>query len=55
MAPAPAMEIAFDMMTPVGTFPWKVRQEWTAVDGEWMAEPRQSSGNPFSTPAADPE
>ncbi len=49
------MEIAFDMMTPVGTFPWKIQQEWTAVDGEWMALPRQSPGNPFATPAGDPE
>ena len=39
--------IAFDMMTPVGVFPWKINQEWTAVDGEWIAEPRQTSGNPF--------
>ncbi len=45
--------IAFDMMTPVGVFPWKIRQDWTASDGEWMAEPRETSGNPFrpSTPA----
>ena len=49
------MEIAFDMMTPVGTFPWKIQQEWTAVDGEWMALPRETAGNPFATPAGDPE
>ena len=49
------MEIAFDMMTPIGVFPWKIQQEWTAVDGEWMALPRQSPGNPFATPAPDPE
>ena len=41
------MEIAFDMMTPVGTFPWKIQQEWTAVDGEWMALPRQSRRQPL--------
>ena len=45
------MEIAFEMITPVGTFPWKIRQEWTAVDGEWMALPRETAGNPFATPA----
>ena len=39
--------IAFDMMTPVGVFPWKIQQQWTAVDGEWMADPRETSGNPF--------
>ena len=39
--------IAFDLMTPVGVFPWKIRQEWRAVDGEWIAEPRETSGNPF--------
>ena len=49
------MEIAFEMLPPVGTFSWKIQREWTAVDGEWMAEPRRSSGNPFSTPAPDPE
>ena len=47
------MEVAFDLLTPVGVFQWKIEQEWTVSDGEWMAEPRQSSGNPFrsSTPA----
>ena len=45
------MEIAFDLLTPIGVFSWKIRQEWTAVDGEWMAEPRQTAGNPFATPA----
>ena len=49
------MEIAFDMITPVGTFPWKIQQEWTAVDGEWMALPRETAGNPFATPVGDPE
>ncbi len=49
------MEIAFDPMTPIGTFPWKFQQEWTAVDGEWWAVRRQSSGNPFATPVGDPE
>ena len=47
--------IAFDMITPVGVFPWKIRQEWTAVDGEWMAEPRETSGNPFRPLPRDPE
>ena len=49
------MEIAFDMITPVGVFPWKIQQEWTALDGEWMAEPRETAGNPFATPVGDPE
>ncbi len=57
------MEIAFDLLTPVGVFPWKIQQEWIAVDGEWMAEgrdewmtePRETAGNPFATPAPDPE
>ena len=47
--------IAFDMMTPVGVFPWKIQQEWTAVDGEWIAEPRETSGNPFRPLPRDPE
>ena len=55
------VEIAIDVITPFGVAPLKIRQEWTAVDGEWMAESREermleggeSSGNPFrpATPA----
>ena len=39
--------IGFLLLTPVGTFPWKIQQDWTCVGGEWMAEPRRSTGNPF--------
>ena len=39
--------IGFMLLTPAGTFPWKIRQAWTCVGGEWMAEPRRSTGNPF--------
>ena len=39
--------IGFLLLTPTGTFPWKIRQAWTCVGGEWMAEPRRSTGNPF--------
>ena len=54
------LEIAFDLLSPVGVFPWKIRQEWAVIDGEWMAEHRESPGNPFKTPppqgpALDPE
>ena len=41
--------IGFVLFTPVGTFPWEIRQAWTCVGGEWMAEPRRSTGNPFRT------
>ena len=47
--------IAFDLMTPVGVFSWKIQQEWTAVDGEWMAEPRETSGNPFRPSPPNPQ
>ena len=46
--------IAFDLITPVGVFPWKIRQEWTASDGEWWAEPRRT-GNPFRPLPRDPQ
>ncbi len=49
------MEIAFDLMTPIGTFPWKIQQEWTAVDGEWMTEGLDTSGNPFRSSAPNPQ
>ena len=49
------LRIAFDMMTPVGVFPWKINQEWTAVDGEWIAEPRETSGNPFRPSPPNPQ
>ena len=39
--------IAFDLFTPIGPFRWEIRQAWTCVAGEWMAEPRRSAGNPF--------
>ncbi len=48
------MEIAFDLLTPIGVFPWKIRQEWTAVDGEWMAEPRESRRQPLRHPRPRP-
>ena len=41
--------IGFNLFTPVGPFPWEIRQAWTCVGGEWMAEPRRSTGNPFQT------
>ncbi len=45
--------IAFNLLTPAGPFRWKIRQAWTCVGGEWVAEPRRSTGNPFqSRPAA---
>ena len=46
--------IGFNLFTPVGPFRWEIRQAWTCVDGEWVAEPRRSTGNPFqSRPAAE--
>ena len=41
--------IGFLLLTPVGTFPWEIQQDWTCVGGKWMAEPRRSTGNPFRT------
>ena len=41
--------IGLVLLTPAGTFPWEIRQAWTCVGGEWMAEPRRSTGNPFRT------
>ena len=43
------VEIAFDLLSPVGVFPWTITQEWTGTEGEWMAEPRRRT-NPFATP-----
>ena len=46
--------IGFNLLTPVGPFQWEIRQAWTCVDGEWVAEPRRSTGNPFeSRPVAE--
>ena len=45
--------IAFDLMTPVGVLPWKIQKEWTAVEGEWMAEGRDTPGDAFATPARE--
>ena len=46
--------IGFNLFTPVGPFQWKIRQSWTCVGGEWVAELRRSTGNPFqSRPAAE--
>ena len=46
--------VGFNLLTPVGPFRWEIRQAWTCVDGEWVAEPRRSTGNPFqSRPAAE--
>ena len=39
--------IGFDLLTPTGPFRWEIRQAWTCVAGEWMAEPRRSASNPF--------
>ena len=48
--------IGFNLFTPVGPFRWEIRQAWTCVGGEWVAEPRRSTGNPFqSRPAAEEE
>ena len=48
--------IGFNLSTPVGPFQWEIRQAWTCVGGEWVAEPRRSTGNPFqSRPAAEEE
>ena len=41
------VRIGFNMLTPVGPFRWEIRQAWTCVGGEWVAEPRRSTGNPF--------
>ena len=47
-------EIDLTLLTPVGSFPWKIQQNWTCVAGTWVAEPRRSTGNPFlSRPAAE--
>ena len=46
--------IGFNLFTPAGPFRWEIRQTWTCVGGEWVAEPRRSTGNPFqSRPAAE--
>ena len=46
--------IAFNLLTPAGPFRWEIRQAWTCVGGEWVAEPRRSTGNPFqSRPATE--
>ena len=48
--------IGFNMLTPFGPFRWEIRQAWTCVGGEWVAEPRRSTGNPFqSRPATEEE
>ena len=47
--------ISFDMLTPVGVFPWKARQVWTVVDGEWMSEYRRTASNPFSSRPSPPD
>ena len=48
--------IGFNLFTPVGPFRWEIRQAWTCVGGEWVAEPRRSTGNPFqSRPATEEE
>ena len=50
------VRIGFTLFTPVGPFRWEIRQAWTCVGGEWVAEPRRSTGNPFqSRPAAEEE
>ena len=41
--------IGFNLFTPIGPFRWEIRQAWTCVGGEWVAEPRRSTGNPFQT------
>ena len=46
--------IAFNLLTLAGPFRWEIRQAWTCVGGEWVAEPRRSTGNPFqSRPATE--
>ena len=46
--------IDLTLLTPVGSFPWKIQQNWTCVAGAWVAELRRSTGNPFqSRPAAE--
>ena len=48
--------IGFNMLTPFGPFRWEIRQAWTCVGGEWVAETRRSTGNPFqSRPATEEE
>ena len=47
--------IGFDLFTPIGPFRWEIRQAWTCVAGEWMAEPRRSAGNPFRANSTPPE
>ena len=48
--------IGFNLLTPVGPFRWEIQQAWTCVGGEWVAEPRRSTRNPFqSRPAAEEE
>ncbi len=57
------VEIALDVITPFGVVPLKIRQEWIAVNGEWMAEGREewvvegreTSGNPFRPAPPNPE
>lgn len=48
--------VGFVLLTPVGSFPWEIRQAWTCVAGEWMAELRRSPGNPFraNSPVEEP-
>ena len=41
--------IGFNLLTPLGPFQWEIRQAWTCVGGEWVAEPRRSTGNPFQS------
>ncbi len=57
------VEIAIDVITPFGVLPLKIRQEWIAVDGEWMTNGREewmtegldTSGNPFRSSAPNPQ
>ena len=47
--------IDLTLLTPVGPFAWKIRQDWTCVAGAWVAELRRSTGNPFQSRPAPEE
>ena len=46
--------IGMQLLTPIGSFKWEIRQAWTCVSGEWVAEPRRSTGNPFRADSTGP-